>query len=179
MRAARATNEEPILIFRAANANDFYQWRDNSQSFESMSALRGNTIILTGTDQSERLWSRRVAERFFETLGVSAQLGRTFTDQDYAADAPRTVILANEFWRGRFGADPQILGRNISLDGQPHTIIGEMPPEFFPAGAAKPQVWIPHSFTPAEKADHGAGNGPSSGACALASHSSRRRMKWT
>ena len=143
--------------FRSANANDLYQWRENSQSFESMSALRGNTVILTGTDQSERLWSRRVAERFFETLGVGAQLGRTFTDQDYGADAPRVVVLANDFWRGRFGADPQILGRNISLDGQPYTIIGVMPAEFFPAGAAKPQVWIPHSFTPAEKADRGTG----------------------
>ena len=143
--------------FRSANAHDLYEWRDHSQSFESMSALRRNTIILTGTDQSERLWSRRVAERFFETLGVSAQLGRTFTDQDYAADAPRVVILADEFWRSRFGGDPQMVGRDISLDGRPFTIVGVMPAGFFPVGAAKPQVWIPHSFTPAEKADRAAG----------------------
>jgi putative ABC transport system permease protein len=142
--------------FRGASAGDFYDWRERSRSFESVSALRGNTIILTGADQAERVWSRRVAEKFFETLGVGAQLGRVFTAGDYAPDAPPVVILSRDFWRTHYGSDPRIVGRTISLDGLPHAVVGVVP-EFFPAGASTPQVWIPHRFSPEEKAERGGG----------------------
>ncbi|MDQ3803212.1 MAG: ABC transporter permease [Acidobacteriota bacterium] len=143
--------------FGTASPGGFHDWRERSRSFESVSAHRGNTMILTGADRSERVWSRRVADRFFETLGVGAQLGRTFTDRDYGPDAPRVVVLADELWRSHYGADPQIVGRAITLDGLPHTVVGVMPPGFFPAVWAKPHVWVAHYFGAEEKADRSAG----------------------
>jgi len=96
---------------------------------------------------TEALWTPHVADRFVETLGVQAQLGRVFTAGDYGPDAPRVVILSHKLWRNRFGADPDIIGRVISLDGKAHTVVGVMPEGFYSA----PDLWTPHWFNAEEK----------------------------
>jgi hypothetical protein len=96
---------------------------------------------------TEVLWTPHVADRFFEKLGVEAQLGRVFTAGDYRPDAPRVVILSHKLWRNRFGADPAIIGRVISLDGKAHTVVGVMPEGFYSA----PDLWTPHWFNAEEK----------------------------
>ncbi len=122
-----------------------------------MTAYRATSTILAGAERAEYVSARRVASRFFETLGVGARLGRTFTDQDYAPDAAKVVILADDLWRSRYGADPQMIGRSLSLDSVPHTVIGIMPPGFWPTDSTVPQVWAPHVFSAAEKTDRKAG----------------------
>ena len=98
----------------------FHDWRERGRSFESMTAYRFNSTILSDADRTMYVAGLRVASRFFETHGVNAQLGRTFTDQDYGPDAPRVVIFANDMWRDHYGAEPQIIGRTVSIDGLPH-----------------------------------------------------------
>jgi hypothetical protein len=95
----------------------------------------------------EALWTPHVADRFFETLGVQAHLGRVFTAEDYGPDAPRVVILNHKLWRNRFGADRAIIGSMISLDGKAHTVVGVMPEGFYSA----PDSWTPHWFNAGEK----------------------------
>src|SRR6266540_3588483 len=112
--------------FISVRPGTFHDWREQSRSFESMSAYSWRTMMLTGGDRAEALWAHHVADRFFETLGVRAQLGRVFNAGDYGPDAPRVAILSHKLWRNRFGADPAVIGRAVSLDGQPHTVVGVM-----------------------------------------------------
>src|SRR5215510_9520632 len=131
----------------------FHDWRERSQSFESMTAHRYNSTILSDANLTMYVGGLRVATRFFETYGVNAQMGRTFTDQDYSPGAPRVVIFANDLWCDHYGAEPQIIGRTVSIDGLPHTVVGVMPPGFWPNNSTVPRVWIPYFFSAEEKAN--------------------------
>ena len=133
----------------------FHDWRERSQSFESISAHRYNSTILSDanstTQRTMYVGGLRVATRFFETYGVNAQLGRTFTDQDYSPEAPKVVILSHDLWRYHYGADSQIIGRTVLIDGLPHTVVGVMPPGFWLAKWPS-RIWIPYFFSAEEKA---------------------------
>src|SRR5262245_11994827 len=135
----------------------FHDWRERSRSFESMTAHRYNSTILSDSDRTMYVGGLRVAGRFFETYGVNAQLGRTFTDQDYNPDASKVVIFSNDIWTNHYGADPQIVGRTVSIDGLPHTVVGVMPPGFWPNNTTVPRVWIPYFFSAEEKANRKGG----------------------
>jgi putative ABC transport system permease protein len=135
----------------------FHDWRERSRSFESMTAHRYNSTILSDADRTMYVGGLRVASRFFETYGVNAQMGRTFTDQDYNPDAPKAVIFSNDIWTNRYGADPQIIGRTVSIDGLPHTVVGVMPPGFWPNNTTVPRVWIPYFFRAEEQTNRKGG----------------------
>jgi putative ABC transport system permease protein len=143
--------------FGGISPGAFHDWRERSRSFEQMTAYRANSTILNSNDLTMYVVTIRAAERFFETLGASAQLGRTFTDLDYAPDAPRSVILANDMWRSHYAADPQIIGRTILLDGLSYTVIGVMPPGFWLTASDVPRVWIPYFFNAEEKTNRASG----------------------
>jgi predicted permease len=136
----------------------FHDWRERSQSFESMSAHRYNSTILSDADSTTQrtmyVGGLRVAIRFFETYGVNAQLGRTFTDRDYSPDAPKVVILSHDLWRFHYGGDPNIIGRTVSIDGLPHAVVGVMPPGFVLANS---RIWIPYFFSAEEKVNRRGG----------------------
>jgi putative ABC transport system permease protein len=143
--------------FGSISPGAFHDWRERSRSFEQMTAYRANSTILNSGDLTMYVVTIRAAGRFFETLGASAQLGRTFTDRDYAPDAPRSVILANDLWRSQYAADPQIIGRTILLDGLQHTVIGVMPPGFWPTASTVSRVWVPYFFSAEEKTNRASG----------------------
>src|SRR5262245_10495060 len=138
----------------------FHDWRERSQSFESITAHRYNSAILGDANSTTQgtmyVGGLRVAIRFFETYGVNAQLGRTFTDQDYSPDAPKVVILSHDLWRHHYGADSQIIGRTVLIDGLPRTVVGVMPPGFWLASWIPP-IWIPYFFSAEEKANRKGG----------------------
>src|SRR5499426_3618482 len=143
--------------FGSISPGAFHDWRERSRSFDQMTAYRANSTILNSGDLTMYVVTIRAAGRFFETLGASAQLGRTFTDRDYAPDAPRSVILANDLWRSQYAADPQMIGRTILLDGLQHTVIGVMPPGFWPTASAVSRVWVPYFFSAEEKTNRASG----------------------
>src|SRR5262245_15129363 len=143
--------------FANVSPGGFHDWSERIRSFESMTAYRFNSTILSDADRTMYVAGLRVASRFFETHGVNAQLGRTFTDQDYGPDAPRVVIFANDMWRDHYGAEPQIIGRTVSVDGLPHTVVGVMPPGFRPTDSSAPKVWIPYFFSAEEKTNRKGG----------------------
>jgi predicted permease len=88
-------------------------------------------IRLTGdTGEPERLTGVPVTQTFFPLLGVTPVVGRTFDDRESRQNGPKAVILAHELWQRRFGADRNIVGRAIILDGEPNTVIGVLPPSF-------------------------------------------------
>lgn len=124
---------------------DFVDWKNNNQVFEDMGAWARANATLTGTDNPERFDTALVTPGFFNVLGVTAARGRVFTAEEDKAGSNQMVVLSNGVWRGRFGSDPNIIGKPLTLDGATYTIIGVMPADFnflFPV-----DVWMPLSLT--------------------------------
>jgi putative ABC transport system permease protein len=109
---------------------DFVDWRKKSGSFTAIAALRGMNFNLTGNGQAERLHGLRVSASFLSVLGVHPLLGRDFLDSDDRPGAVPVVMLSNELWQRRFGSDPNIIHRNINLDGRVYAVAAVVPPGF-------------------------------------------------
>ncbi|MFL5578252.1 MAG: ABC transporter permease [Gemmatimonadaceae bacterium] len=121
---------------------DFIDYRDQSRAFVGMASVDVGDMNLTGAgSRPQRVNAARVGARFFELLGVGAQLGRVFAPGDDAQGAPPLAVLSDALWKGRFGSDAGVVGRVVSLDGRPYTVIGVAPPTLtYPQ---RPDVWIP------------------------------------
>jgi putative ABC transport system permease protein len=107
---------------------DLNDWRSQTHSFESISALQYGVFNYIGTADPEQLRGLSVTSNFLSTLGVGVQLGREFQASDEVVGAPRVAILSNQFWRSHFNSDPKIIGSAINLSGESTTIVGVLPP---------------------------------------------------
>jgi predicted permease len=115
--------------FRDASVSypNFLDWQQRSRSFEIMAANRGDTFNLTGQAAPERLRGQMASATIFPILDVKPIVGHTFGgDEDRRGGAP-VVVLTSNFWRARFGSDPQVVGRTITLNERLYTIIGVVP----------------------------------------------------
>jgi len=115
-------------------------------SFERLAAARNVSLTFTGFDDGETPLMRRVSHGWFEMLGVTPLLGRTFTQEEDQPNGPRVAMLSEGTWQQRFGGDPAILGRTVELDFVPHTIVGVVPQSYEnPVFGLvdEPQVWMP------------------------------------
>lgn len=99
--------------------------------------------------QSHSLASARVTASFFATMRVSPALGRAFTRAEEGPSPARVVLLSDELWRGRFASDPAIRGKTLSLNGEPHEIVGVMPPRF--VLPVPTDVWLPFDLPPQQR----------------------------
>ncbi len=119
---------------------DFADWKKLNKVFTSIDAyaLNGSFTLNTRTG-AEQVPGTRVSAGFFRTLGIQPALGRDFRVGEDAADAPRTLILSYTAWQKRFGGRPDVLGRALTLNGNPATVIGVLPPhfQFAPYGGAE------------------------------------------
>jgi predicted permease len=114
-----------------------------SEPFSRLAAYRGSAVSfnLSGEGMLESVPGGRVTQPFFEVLGVSPVLGRGFLPEEDVEGGPRVVVLSHGLWQRLFGASPTVLGRSITLNREPHTIVGVAPPGLkLPAGA---QLWTP------------------------------------
>jgi putative ABC transport system permease protein len=121
---------------------NFFSWREQSESFAAMAATTDRPRNLTGAGEPEEVLARLTTGNFFEVLGVGAQLGRTYRESE---EPEPVVVLSHRLWQRRFGGDPAIVGRTITIHDQPRTVIGVMPPDFHSVGA-RPELWIPAEF---------------------------------
>jgi putative ABC transport system permease protein len=142
------------------SAPDFEIVRDLARSYDGMAAYRNAGYELSGIAQPERLTGARVSPSLFGVLGVAPALGRALTEDDDRQHANVTV-LTDGLWARAFGRDPSILGRTITLDRQPYTVVGVMPPSFqFPPHGAETNgtpaaLFVPISFSPLERENFG------------------------
>ena len=121
---------------------DFNDWRAQSQSFEKMAAFRGRDLTVTGMGEAFRLRGATTTSDLFPLLGVAPRLGRVFTPEEDRA-GNHSAILSDTLWRTRFKADPNAVGRTISINSQSYTIVGVMPPKFaFPISTDPVELWI-------------------------------------
>jgi putative ABC transport system permease protein len=125
------------------NPLDFLDYREQNRTFEQLAAFAPdiNDVALTGSGEPERLWGDAVAANFFDLLGVKPALGRTFVPEEEETDRNPEVILSYGLWQRRFGGDPSIIGRAITLDGYSYIMIGVMPAGFKPPRAS--DLWVP------------------------------------
>jgi putative ABC transport system permease protein len=111
----------------------FLFWREQSQSFEALACYSnygGAGGNLAGGQEAEYVSGLRVSEDFFRALGVYPALGRTFTHEEDTPGSARIGILSDGLWRRSFGADKDVIGKTVMLNGQPLMIVGVMPPQF-------------------------------------------------
>ncbi len=129
---------------------NYLDWKARARSFESMGAAEYWTPNLTGGDTPEKLWAIRMTSDVLPLLGVRPALGRFFLPSEAVAGADHVVVLGHGAWKTRFGADPGIVGRAITLNGEPYTVVGVMPPDFqfAPFWATQAQIWAPLDLSP-------------------------------
>jgi predicted permease len=120
---------------------NYLDWRARSSTFAELAAYRGNNLNLVGDGTPEQLAAIDVTHTLFRLLGVSPRVGRAFTAEEDRPGGPRVVILSDGLWQRRFGGAADVVGRTLSLDGQPYTVIGVMPPR--PGFATNAELWLP------------------------------------
>ena len=126
----------------ALSGPDFVDRRDQSRVFEKLGVYSDANLNLTGVGDPERIQGIRVSADLFPVLGVPAALGRTFSAQEDTPGSEAVVVLSDGLWKRRFGSDPAIVGKSITLNGKGHTVIGVMPARFgFPSPAI--EMWVP------------------------------------
>src|SRR5579864_5638013 len=108
--------------------------------------IRGPGVNLTGGDIPERLTSIHVSADYFRLFGAPVEVGRTFTTQEDIPGGPRLVVISDGFWRRRFGADRNLLGKAILLGGEPHVVVGVLASSFDTGLNA--DVWLPLRVDP-------------------------------
>jgi putative ABC transport system permease protein len=141
------TNPLNDIPKETASYPDFVDWRQQAQSFQAMGAFAQTSPILTGSDgEPERLPGAYVIGDFFNAIGVEPALGRKFLEEENEAGKSRVVILSHALWQRRFGGDPAIVGKQISIGGNPNTVIGVLPASFqdpIPEATKTVQLWLP------------------------------------
>ena len=120
---------------------NFLDWRAQNTVFEHLAAIKRTNVNLTLADQAERIDLAQTSANFFDVFGVGPQYGRLFVAGDEQAGHAPVVILSDALWRRRFGADPGVVGRPVTLDGSSYTVIGVAAAGFrYPN---KTEAWLP------------------------------------
>ena len=141
------------LDFFSVSPADYRDWKAQTRAFAAMGAFerqREAALTLGGEPQGVELAA--VTPDIFALLGTPPALGRSITPDDAAGAANPVVLLSDDAWTTRFGADPSAVGRDVTIDGRPHRIVGVMPPGFYVPGTSA-ELWTPLSLAGAPE-DH-------------------------
>jgi predicted permease len=128
---------------------ELWDLRDKSGIFQDLTALVSADANLTGGDRPQRIELLGTSAGYFTILGVQPQIGRTYTQADALPGFSDAVVISDAFWHRTFGADPQILGKKIRIDGDLSTIAGVMPPDFHHPGrtlGGSVDIWATTGF---------------------------------
>jgi putative ABC transport system permease protein len=110
---------------------DFLDWRAQSQSFEQIVATRTIAVNFTDGDEPERINAARVSTGFLSMFRVTPVLGRDFVETELQPGGPAVALIGYALWQERYGGDPSLIGRSVSIDNASHTIIGILPSGFY------------------------------------------------
>ena len=134
----------------------YHYFRAHDKSFQDLSAFRSGESRLSvrrvdasSSEAAQRASGHLVSGNYFSVLGVNAMLGRVLTNEDDSPAASPAAVLSNPYWKQKLNSDPQIVGRQLLLNGTSFTIVGVMPPEFFGIRVRRsPDFWLPLAFQP-------------------------------
>ncbi|HEY7180104.1 MAG TPA: ABC transporter permease [Blastocatellia bacterium] len=133
---------------------NYADWKAQNQVFDDMAAINWRTYNLTDEGEPEKVEAQAVTANFFPLLGVKPELGRVFTQEEDKPDGNKVALISHGLWQRRFGGDPALVGKEILLDGQKHTVIGVTPPGFQFLGK-ETSLWVPAAFSQQELANRG------------------------
>jgi putative ABC transport system permease protein len=125
---------------------DFVDLRARATTFERVAAYGSSGVTLTGATEPELLQNVPVVGDLFAVVGLRPLLGRAFRSEDEQFGSHRVVVLSHKLWTSRFGADAGVVGRVVTLNGNPFVVIGVAPPNMYPRWA---DTWTPFAVNPA------------------------------
>jgi putative ABC transport system permease protein len=140
------------LPFMFASPPTYADWREQNRVFEEVAAFTDRPFFLEGEDETVQVHGAEVSASLFPLLGVQPLLGRTFSSEEVTPGGSRAVVLGQSLWERRFGGDPGIIGRVVTINEEGRTVIGVMPAAFqFPYGialegtvpAVRAELWMP------------------------------------
>src|SRR5262245_4002905 len=140
------------------SAADYADYRRQKQVFEEVAAGSAGSFNLSGMDRPENISGSLVTAGFFPLLEIRPVVGRVFSEGEDRPGYNQVVVLSEDFWRRRFGADPGVIGRTLQLDDRSYTVVGVIPPAPEPLGPN--EVFTPAAFTP-DQMNHAARGGRS------------------
>jgi len=138
----------------AASPAKFEHYRAQTAVVTDVSAFSTGVVNFTGGTLPEQLRSGRVSADFFRLFGAPVARGRTFRPEEDLPGGPKVVVLSEQTWARRFNSDPEILGKTMSLSGEPHEVIGVLGDFSFREFGQPPDVWIPFQL-PTNTSDQG------------------------
>lgn len=149
-----------ILGHTGDSAPDYVALTTHGELFSETAAYYFNDFTMSsvsGSGYAEHVDAVNASASLFSLLGIRPQLGRTFLPDDDRVGAPKVAVLSDAFWHSRFGADTEVVGKTVQLEGEPYQIVGVMPADFnFPYPAT--QMWVPLALRPEAYAPGQRGN---------------------
>ncbi len=126
---------------------DFLDWRDRNHVFEEMATWLPWAYNLTGQSEPEEVWGARVSTNFFDLLRVRPAVGRTFIPEEEQPGHEEVVMLSYRLWQQRFGSDPGLIGKTVTIDDRPYAVVGILPRAFSLWGTSQQfDLWMPLAF---------------------------------
>lgn len=147
-------NLKAAIPYNGVSPANFIDWSEQSNSFEAMAGIEPFGFSLLGEGEPERFSASLVTSGFSQVAGTDALIGRTFTTDDYQPGNERVVVLGHGLWQRRFGGDATIVGRKLTLSGQPYVVVGVMPAEFQLPGDR--EIWAPRVLGESHRQNRGA-----------------------
>ncbi|HXW07931.1 MAG TPA: ABC transporter permease [Vicinamibacterales bacterium] len=146
-RIVRVLERAPAGALNAISTLNYLDWTNQNRVFEFMAAEAGWPVTLTGAGEPLVIRGARASVHYFDIFGVTAAMGRTFRPGEDQPGSDRVVLLSHLLWDSRFGSDPALVGRNILLNGESHTVVGILQ-KGSPFDRAAVQIWKPLAFQP-------------------------------
>ena len=143
-------NTSPQGSGPGASPTKFNNWRRQTNVLQDVSAYRFSAVNLT-EGEPEQVDTAHVSAGFFRLFGAPVAAGRTFAAAEDLPNGPHVAVLSQGFWKRRFGGDPAVVGRKLSLNGEPHEVIGVLGPfdtEAIQAPTGPPEIWLPFQIDP-------------------------------
>jgi putative ABC transport system permease protein len=146
-------------------AANYFDWEREARGFERMALFGSAGLNWTGDGEPEELLGARVSAGYFDVLGIEPLLGRTFLPEETVPGGNRVLLLSHGLWQRRFGSSEDVLGKTLTLDGEPFEVIGVMPEAVYPtwpqATGRLPflplyqQIWVPLALSEERRQNRG------------------------
>ena len=138
----------------SVSPGDYLEWKRRNTSFQDMNAWGGGSFNVATRERPEQIDGSPRTPGFFKMEGLSMMLGRDFLPEEGQPGRDRVVILSNRMWNRHFASDPDIIGKDIRMNGEPYQVVGVLPPGMY--DRLPMQLWVPLSFDPEQTNNHDA-----------------------
>ncbi|HVH26778.1 MAG TPA: ABC transporter permease [Vicinamibacterales bacterium] len=145
------TNTSPQGSGPGASPTKFNVWKQQTSAFQDVSGYRFNTVNLTGSSDPEQIAAGQVSADFFRLFGAPVAAGRTFSAAEDLPNGGHVAVLSEGFWKRKFGSDPTVVGRTISLNDDSYVVVGVLGPfdtQTIHGPGGPPDVWLPFQIDP-------------------------------